>query len=117
MLKYVTEVNNALLAEKRDRKLVLSLALMWIFRKRAFSVSKDFGLYLVEEKDDRLHGQVDLEGSSIYKWYLVGFWADIDGKYGSWGVELSYREFWEIRSSEEFTFNKELFSESNWIKR
>jgi hypothetical protein len=52
---------------------------MWIFRKRAFSVSKGFGLFLVEEKDDNPRGQVDLEGKSIYKWYLVGFWADIEG--------------------------------------
>ena len=111
VLKYVTKVNSALLTEKIDRKLVLSLALMWIFRKRAFSVSKDFGLYLVEEKDDSPHGQVDLEGNSIYKWYLVGFWADIDRKFGSWSVELSYREFWEINSSKEFTLNKALFSD------
>jgi len=33
---------------------------MWIFRKRAFSVSKDFRLFLVEDKDDRPHGQIDL---------------------------------------------------------
>ena len=111
VLKYVTKVNNALLAEKIDRKMVLSLALMWIFRKRAFSVSKEFGAYLIEEKDDDPRGQVDLEGNSIYKWYLVGFWADIDGEYGSWNVELSYNEFWKIRSSELFTFNKALFSD------
>jgi len=104
-------VNNALLAEKMDRKLVLSLALMWIFRKRAFSVSKGFRLFLVEEKDDHPRGQVDLEGNSIYKWYLVGFWADVNGKYGSWSVELSYNEFWKISSSDYFTFNKALFSD------
>jgi len=34
-------------------------------------------------KNDDPHGQVILEGNSIYKWYLVGFWADIDGKYNS----------------------------------
>ena len=89
----------------------MSLALMWIFCKRAFSVSKGFRLFLVEEKDDSPRGQVDFEGRSIYKWYLVGFWADIDGKYGSWRVELSYREFWEIRSSKVFTFNKVPFSD------
>jgi len=55
--------------------IVLSPALMWIFRKRAFSVLRDFGVFLVEEKDDFPYGQVDLEGNSIYKWYLVGFWA------------------------------------------
>jgi len=66
---------------------------MWIFRKRAFSVSKDFRLFLVEEMDDGPRGQVDLEGKSIYKWYLVGFWADIDGRYNAWSVELSYLDF------------------------
>ena len=60
-------------------------------------------------KNDRLHGQVDLEGNSIYRWYLVGFWADIDGKYGAWSVELSYSDFWKIRSSDYFTYNKALF--------
>jgi hypothetical protein len=93
VMKYVLKVNNALLTEKKNRKDVLSLALMWIFHKRAFSVSKDFGLFLVEEKDDSPRGQVDLEGESIYRWYLVGFWADLEGRYGSWSFELSYREF------------------------
>ena len=110
VLKYVTKVNNVLLSEKVDRKLVLSLALMWIFRKRAFSVTKDFGLFLVEVKDDRPYGQVDLEGESIYMWYLVGFWSDLNGKYGSWSVKLSYKDFLIIRSSSEFTFNKALLS-------
>jgi len=111
VMKYVTKVNNALLVEKRNRKDVLSLALMWIFRKRAFSVSKDFGLFLIEVKEDRPYGQVDLEGESIYKWYLVGFWADIGGQFDKWSVKLSYAEFWKIRSSDYFTFNKVLFSD------
>jgi len=81
---------------------------MWIFRKRAFSVSKDFGLFLVEEKDDRPRGQVDLEGNSIYMWYLVRFWADINGEFSSWSVDLSYNGFWRIRTSNEFTFNDKL---------
>ena len=61
-------------------------------------------------KNDRLHGQVDLEGNSIYKWYLVGFWADLQGEFGSWSVDLSYNGFWRIRSSKEFTLNKTLCS-------
>lgn len=69
-----------------------------------------FGRWL-GEKDNRPHGQVDLEGESIYKWYLVGFWSDLNGKYNTWSVGLSYREFWEICSSESFTFNKALFSD------
>lgn len=92
-----------------DRKLVLSLPLMWIFRKRAFSVSKDFGFFLGKEKDDRPHGQIDLiEKKSIFKWYLVGFWADIDGKYNTWSIELSCKIFWDIRSSDEFTIKNKL---------
>jgi len=59
-------VNNALLSEKVDRKLVLSLALMWIFRKRAFSVTKEFGLFLVEVKEERPYGQVDLEARALH---------------------------------------------------
>lgn len=106
MLKYVTEVNNTLLSEKIDRKLVLSLALMWIFRKRAFSVSKDFGLFLVEEKVNRPHGPVDLEGKTIYHWVLVGFWS---GDFGRWTKDLSFNEFWVIYSSE--CFSKSLFSD------
>ncbi|MFX1286876.1 MAG: hypothetical protein ACFFB5_24800 [Promethearchaeota archaeon] len=101
-----------MLTEKQNRNLVLSIALMWIFRKRAFSVSKEFGLFLVEEEEeeeDSPRGQVDLEGKSIYKWYLVGFWADVYRKYGTWSVDLSYRGFWEIYSSDNFTFNKALF--------
>jgi len=115
VLKYVTKVNNALLAKKLDRKMVLSLALMWIFCKRAYSVSKDFGSDLIEDEgeeeekvEDSPRGQVDLEGKSIYKWYLVGFWADINEKYELWSVELVYNEFWRIISSEYFTFNKAL---------
>lgn len=111
VLKYVTKVNNALMSEKIDRKLVLSLALMWIFKKRAFSVSKDFGLFLVEERSDSPIGQVDLEGNSIYKWYLVGFWADVNGEFNYWRVDLSYNGFWRIRSSEEFTLNEKLYSD------
>jgi len=108
VMKYVTKVNDALLAEKRDYNDVLSLALMWIYRKRAFSVSRDFGMFLVKNKDDRPYGQVDLEGKTIYKWYLVGFWTDLNREYDSWSVKLSYREFWKICSSEFFSFNKAL---------
>jgi len=100
VMKYVTKVNNALLAKKRNRKDVLSLALMWIFRKRAFSVSKDFGVYLVEVQEERHYGQVDLEGKTIYKWHLVGFWADVDGEYSSWSVQLSSGDFSAIQSSD-----------------
>ena len=104
-------MNGALLAEKRNRNDVLSLAMLWIFKKRAFSVSKDFGMFLVEERNERPYGQVNLDGETIYRWYLVGFWADINGNYELWSVKLKYSEFWKIRSSDQFTFNKALFSD------
>lgn len=111
VLKYVTKVNGALQAEKRNRNDVLSLAMMWIFKKRAFSVTKNFGLFFVVERGESPYGQVDLEGETIYRWYLVGFWADVYGNYETWSVELKYSEFWRIRSSDQFTFNKSLFSD------
>lgn len=108
--KYVTKIHNVLRDEKPKRGLVLSLALMWIFKKRAFSVTKGFGLFLVEEKDDCPHGQVDIvEGESIYRWYLVGFMVN-DGRFTKWSADLSYLEFWDIRGSDYFSFNQALFS-------
>jgi len=109
VMKYVTKVNSALLGKKRDRNLVLSLALMWIFSKRAFSVSRSFGVFFLRQVDDGHRGQVDLEGNTIYRWVLVGFWADVKGEYSSWSIDLSYNGFWRIRWSKEFTFNQALF--------
>ena len=104
-------MNNALRNEKPKRGLVLSLALMWIFKKRAFSVTKNFGEFLREEKVDRPYGQVDvIEGETIYEWTLVGFMVN-DGRFKEWSVDLSYLEFWAIRGSEYFTFNKALYSD------
>ena len=56
MVKYVTKVSGALLGGERSRGHVLTLALLWVFRKRSFSVSKGFGVFLVEEKDEGPHG-------------------------------------------------------------
>lgn len=74
-------------------------------------MSRDFGLFLFEEKSNSPTGQVDLEGETIYNGYLIGFWADLDGVCSGWSVELPYNEIWKIRSSCEFTFNKDLFSD------
>lgn len=108
VIKYVTKVNSALLKERRDHKLVLSLALMWIYRKRAFSVSRGLAQFLIVAEEKKTIGQVDLEGNTIYRWYLVGFWI---GKLDKWSKDLTWDEFWEIRSSKYFTFNKTLFSD------
>ena len=98
------KVHDALIQEKYDDKSVLTLAMMWIFRKRANSISRGFeGLLDDEEGEKRtVYGQVDLEGNPIYKWLLVGFWA---GDLGVWNKELTYREFFKIYNSNTFSIN------------
>ena len=66
--------------------------MIWFFKKRAFSVYRGFEDLIVEDEEDDVRGymgQVDLNDKPIYRWILVGFWADLNGKYESWSVELS----------------------------
>ena len=54
------------------------MALMCIFRKRAFSVSRGFEDMVIDDEKETERGyvgQVDLEGKPVYRYYLVGFWA------------------------------------------
>ena len=104
-------MHKALQDETPKRGLVLSLSMMWVFKKRAFSLTKGFGVFLVEEKETRPYGQVDIiEHESIYDWTLVGFMVN-DGRFTKWSVDLTYLEFWEIHGSDYFTFNKALLSD------
>ena len=76
---------------------------MWIFKKRAFSVSRGFeDLEAEDEGVKRFKGQVDLGGKPIFRWVLVGFWT---GNLSTWSKELTYYEFWKIYGSPEFTEN------------
>jgi hypothetical protein len=52
----------------------------------------------------KLIQQVDLEKKAVFKWYLVGFWG---GNLGVLSRDLSYREFFEKRSSS--TFNENIY--------
>lgn len=79
--------------------------MMWIFKKRVFSVSRGFEDLVVDDEEEemkRYKGQVDLEGKPIFRWILVGFWA---GDLGIWSKDLNYLEFWKIYSSEFYTKN------------
>ena len=49
--------------------------------------------------------QVDLEGNPLYKWYLIGFWVDVDGSFDCWSKDLTYREFFKIYGSKNFSPN------------
>jgi hypothetical protein len=42
VVKYLTKVHKTVVEEKYDRKSVLTLAMMWIFKKCAYSVSRGF---------------------------------------------------------------------------
>jgi len=106
--KYLTKVHDALEKGRGDHKAILTLAMMWIFRKRAYSISRGFeDLLGVEEGDKKraVLGQVDLEGNPIHMWVLVGFWA---GDLGLWSKRLSYKEFFKMYSSYLFTPNSKL---------
>lgn len=105
VVKYLTKVHRTVVDGIFERKSVLTLAMMWIFKKRAFSLSRGFEGLVVEEEEKverRYVGQVDLEGKPIFQWVLVGFWA---GNLGIWSKELTLREFFEIYKSRAFSEN------------
>jgi len=79
--------------------------MMWVFKKRAYSVSRGFEGLVVENDENevkRYVGQVDLNGKPIFRWFLVGFWA---GDLGILSKVLTYSEFWIIYRSNSFSEN------------
>ena len=88
---------------------VLTLALMWVFRKRAYSVSGGFleaitGMH----NSNQVRGQVDLINlESVWEWTLMGFWG---GNLGVWGVDLDFSRYRELQSSPTWTDNVHLNS-------
>jgi hypothetical protein len=104
VVKYLNKVHESVLDEKSDSKLVLTLAMLSIFRKRAFSISGSFRLLVGKIVKGKLVQQVDLNLEHIFKWYLVGFWG---GDLGVLSRDLSYREFFMARSSP--TFNENIY--------
>ena len=98
-----------------SRASVLTLSLMWVHRKRAFSISGE-----LSESIRALHNsnsgpgyyallQVDLEGGApperVTQWVLCGFFAGelIKGGKLRWSVGLSPKEYHEIRGSGAYT--------------
>ena len=104
VVKYLNKVHESVIDEKSDFKMVLTLAMLSIFRKRAFSISGSFRLLVGKIVKGKLVQQVDLEKKPIFMWYLVGFWG---GDLGVLSKDLSYREFFEKRSSS--TFNENIY--------
>ena len=52
VVKYLSKVHKTVVEEKFDRKSVLTLAMMWIFKKRAYSVARGFEGLVVEDGED-----------------------------------------------------------------
>ena len=49
VVKYLPKVHITVVEEKYDRKSVLTLAMTWIFKKRAYSFSRGFENLVVED--------------------------------------------------------------------
>jgi hypothetical protein len=52
-----------------------------------------------------------LRGKSIYRWVLMGFWADLGGRFDSWSVDLNIGNYWKNRRSKFFTENRNLMED------
>lgn len=86
---------------------VLTLALMWIFRKRAYGISRDF----IDVIDD-LHNsksapvQVDLvDMEPVWEFTLMGFWG---GNLEKWSLEIGFRHYRMLKSSPTWSENTRL---------
>lgn len=107
-----------------SRASVLTLSLMWAFRKRAYSVSGDwfesiYDLHNSNSDQACLTGQtflqLDLMGGApseaLKRWVLLGFWGGELIKGGSrprWSVELSGSEYRALKASDSWSDNRYL---------
>ena len=78
-----------------------TLSLMWIFRKRSFSLSKGFrsaidAIRTLHNQNPARLGQVDLAGDPIYSYTLIGFWG---GDFLTWTKRLKISEMFRLKSS------------------
>lgn len=80
-----------------------TMALMWLFRKRAFAVSGDFIdlIRRMHNSKSAVSGEVDLVGDPVWVWRLRGFYVGrlpgVDGV--PWSVELDLVAFRELKAS------------------
>jgi len=107
-----------------SRASLLTLSLMWCFRKRAYSVSGDW-IDLIRSlhnsnSDPAFWGlvQLDLSGGApaegVKRWVLLGFWSgDLikGGSYPRWAVGLDLVEFLALKKSASWSDNRYLLGE------
>lgn len=109
------------LGKLTSRASVLTLSLMWIHRKRAFSISGELSDSIRalhnsnQDSDFYALLQVDLDGGApperVTRWVLCGFFAGelIKGGKVRWSVELSPKDYMKIRNSESYSNRLEVF--------
>jgi len=90
---------------------VLTLSLMWAFRRRAFGISRaliDLIASMTNSNSAIQTGlvQVDLAGDPVWIYTLVGFWGGDLGP--PWSVELNQAEFFEMKNSPSWSDNLRL---------
>jgi hypothetical protein len=87
----------------------LTLSLLWVFRKRCFSLSRSLVDLISAMRSSNSQNkmkveQVDLEGKKVWKWVLLGFYAGpLVGNPPPWSRDLSLREVQRLENSEGFT--------------
>lgn len=103
------------LAKLINNASVKTLAIMWAFRKRAFSISKDLAEFIRILHNSNFEGdlgvfvQLDLEGGApvegVKRWILWGFWSGqiLRDKKCLWSVDLDRADVDLLRSSGAWT--------------
>jgi len=91
------------------KKAIRTLAMLWIFSKRAFSISRGLldlikSMHNSNPKQPKHYVQQTLEGETLYTWILLGFFSGkiLQNNVVKWSVTLSKREFYKIKNSGAF---------------
>ena len=105
-VRWVDDDSSSGLSGLVSRASDLTVALMWIFHKRAFSVSGGFLDLIRTMRNSNIDGssgflEVDLEGSPVWVWHLVGFWGGNIG--GRWSVDLDLADLRYMKSCDSWS--------------
>ena len=117
----LNEAEDPALSNLVSRASMYTLSLMWIFRKRAFSVSGSWCDLIRAMHNSKSPAeywellQVDLEGVAeaepIKRWILLGFWSGhlYTGARLRWGVALSFGDLRELKAGPCWSDNPHMF--------
>jgi len=92
------------------KKAIRTLSMLWIFSKRAFSISRGLldlikSMHNSNHKQPKYYVQQTLEGETLYTWVLLGFFSGqiLQNNEVKWSVTLSKREYFQIKNSGAYT--------------